>query len=88
MKNFAEMNGEYEKWFGHKPARSCVAVYQLPKGVLRYVTFLFYFFATSTRDVCFAFLGGLGRLLATAKQAIEGAVNLGWRNRCFYMDLE
>lgn len=33
MKNFAEMNGVYEKWFAHKPARSCVAVYQLPKGV-------------------------------------------------------
>jgi 2-iminobutanoate/2-iminopropanoate deaminase len=33
MQNFAEMNGEYEKWFKHKPARSCVAVYQLPKGV-------------------------------------------------------
>jgi 2-iminobutanoate/2-iminopropanoate deaminase len=33
MDNFAEMNGTYEKWFKHKPARSCVAVYQLPKGV-------------------------------------------------------
>ncbi|KKY18849.1 putative l-psp endoribonuclease family protein [Phaeomoniella chlamydospora] len=33
MKNFAEMNAEYGKWFTHKPARSCVAVYQLPKGV-------------------------------------------------------
>jgi hypothetical protein len=33
MANFAEMNGEYEKWFTHKPARTCVAVYQLPKGV-------------------------------------------------------
>jgi 2-iminobutanoate/2-iminopropanoate deaminase len=33
MDNFAEMNGMYEKWFTHKPARSCVAVYQLPKGV-------------------------------------------------------
>ena len=32
MKNFNEMNGEYEKWFTHKPARTCVAVYQLPKG--------------------------------------------------------
>lgn len=27
------MNEEYSKWFTHKPARSCVAVYQLPKGV-------------------------------------------------------
>jgi 2-iminobutanoate/2-iminopropanoate deaminase len=33
MKNFAEMNAEYEKHFKHKPARTCVAVYQLPKGV-------------------------------------------------------
>ncbi|CZT03114.1 probable BRT1 protein, down-regulated by mating factor B [Rhynchosporium agropyri] len=33
MDNFAEMNATYEKFFTHKPARSCVAVYQLPKGV-------------------------------------------------------
>ena len=34
MRNFAEMNGEYERQFaGHKPARSCVAVKELPKGV-------------------------------------------------------
>ena len=33
MKNFGEMNAEYEKHFTHKPARSCVAVHQLPKGV-------------------------------------------------------
>jgi 2-iminobutanoate/2-iminopropanoate deaminase len=33
MADFAEMNGEYEKWITHKPARSCVAVKQLPKGV-------------------------------------------------------
>lgn len=33
MDNFAEMNKVYEKYFTHKPARSCVAVYQLPKGV-------------------------------------------------------
>jgi len=33
MENFAEMNTEYAKWFTTKPARSCVAVYQLPKGV-------------------------------------------------------
>ena len=31
MNNFAEMNAEYEKWFSHKPARSCVAVKALPK---------------------------------------------------------
>lgn len=33
MANFAEMNGEYAKWFAHKPARSCVAVAALPLGV-------------------------------------------------------
>jgi reactive intermediate/imine deaminase len=33
MANFAEMNGMYEQYFSHKPARSCVAVKQLPKGV-------------------------------------------------------
>ena len=33
MANFAEMIGMYEQYFSHKPARSCVAVKQLPKGV-------------------------------------------------------
>lgn len=33
MKHFGEMNGEYEKWFTHKPARTCVAARELPKGV-------------------------------------------------------
>ncbi|KAI1455692.1 YjgF-like protein [Annulohypoxylon moriforme] len=33
MSLFADMNVEYAKWFVHKPARSCVAVKQLPKGV-------------------------------------------------------
>lgn len=33
MANFAEMNGTYEKYFEHRPARSCVAVRTLPKGV-------------------------------------------------------
>ncbi|KAI6250963.1 Protein mmf1, mitochondrial [Erysiphe necator] len=33
MDYFAEMNSTYEKWFTHKPARSCVAVKELPKGV-------------------------------------------------------
>jgi enamine deaminase RidA (YjgF/YER057c/UK114 family) len=33
MKDFAEMNSMYEKYFSHKPARSCVAVKELPKGV-------------------------------------------------------
>jgi 2-iminobutanoate/2-iminopropanoate deaminase len=33
MADFAEMNATYEKFFTHKPARSTVAVAQLPKGV-------------------------------------------------------
>ncbi|KAL6161122.1 hypothetical protein ACJQWK_08785 [Exserohilum turcicum] len=33
MAHFAEMNGVFEQYFPHKPARSCVAVKQLPKGV-------------------------------------------------------
>ena len=33
MAHFQEMNAEYEKWFVHKPARTCVAVRTLPKGV-------------------------------------------------------
>ncbi|KAK7190315.1 endoribonuclease L-PSP [Paraphaeosphaeria sporulosa] len=33
MADFAEMNGVYAEAFAHKPARSCVAVKQLPKGV-------------------------------------------------------
>ncbi|KAM0333155.1 hypothetical protein ACHAQA_001815 [Verticillium albo-atrum] len=33
MAYFAEMNTEYEKWFSHKPARSCVAVRTLPLNV-------------------------------------------------------
>jgi 2-iminobutanoate/2-iminopropanoate deaminase len=32
MADFADMNKEYEKWITHKPARSCVAVKELPKG--------------------------------------------------------
>ncbi len=32
--DFAEFNAEYEKYFTSKPARSCVAVKDLPKGVL------------------------------------------------------
>lgn len=34
MDHFAEMNGVYEQYFTHKPARSCIAVAQLPKGAL------------------------------------------------------
>lgn len=33
MTDFAAMNAEYEKWITHQPARSCVAVKGLPKGV-------------------------------------------------------
>lgn len=34
MSNFEKKNREYEKHFGEtKPARSCVAVKELPKGV-------------------------------------------------------
>jgi 2-iminobutanoate/2-iminopropanoate deaminase len=33
MADFAEMNEEYERLIKHKPARSCVAVKQLPKNV-------------------------------------------------------
>ena len=34
MGDFAAFNGVYEKYFPNKPARSCVAVKQLPKDVL------------------------------------------------------
>ena len=34
MADFAAFNAVYEKYFSHKPARSCVAVKQLPKDVL------------------------------------------------------
>ena len=34
MNDFAAFNAVYEKYFSHKPARSCVAVKQLPKDVL------------------------------------------------------
>ena len=34
MKNFAEVNGVYERFFTTRPARSCVAVKELPKRVL------------------------------------------------------
>ena len=34
MGDFAAFNAVYEKFFVSKPARSCVAVKQLPKGVL------------------------------------------------------
>ena len=33
MKDFPEVNAEYQKWFTTKPARTCVAVHQLPLGV-------------------------------------------------------
>lgn len=31
MKDFAEVNGVYENYFTHRPARSCIAVKQLAK---------------------------------------------------------
>jgi reactive intermediate/imine deaminase len=34
MADFAAFNAVYEKFFTSKPARSCVAVKDLPKGVL------------------------------------------------------
>lgn len=34
MADFGAFNGVYEKYFTGKPARSCVAVKELPKGVL------------------------------------------------------
>ena len=34
MADFAAFNGVYEQYFCSKPARSCVAVKALPKGVL------------------------------------------------------
>ena len=34
MADFAAFNGVYAKYFTGKPARSCVAVRELPKGVL------------------------------------------------------
>ena len=34
MSGFADFNSVYEKYFTGKPARSCVAVKQLPKDVL------------------------------------------------------
>ena len=34
MSDFADFNSVYEKYFTGKPARSCVAVKDLPKGVL------------------------------------------------------
>jgi 2-iminobutanoate/2-iminopropanoate deaminase len=34
MADFAAFNATYEKYFTGKPARSCVAVKQLPKSVL------------------------------------------------------
>lgn len=34
MADFAAFNAVYEKYFTEKPARSCVAVKQLPKSVL------------------------------------------------------
>jgi enamine deaminase RidA (YjgF/YER057c/UK114 family) len=32
VKDFSEMNAEYEKWITHRPARTCVVVRGIPKG--------------------------------------------------------
>ena len=42
MGDFAAFNGVYEKYFTGKPARSCVAVKQLPKNVLSEVEVIAY----------------------------------------------
>ena len=42
MGYFAKFNGVYEKYFTGKPARSCVAVKQLPKNVLCEVEIIAY----------------------------------------------
>ena len=34
MKDFSAFNAVYEKYFTTKPARTCVAAKELPKGVL------------------------------------------------------
>jgi 2-iminobutanoate/2-iminopropanoate deaminase len=34
MSHFAAFNAVYERYFAHKPARSCFAVKELPKGAL------------------------------------------------------
>jgi 2-iminobutanoate/2-iminopropanoate deaminase len=34
MNDFTKFNGVYEKFFAHKPARSCVAAKTLPKNAL------------------------------------------------------
>ncbi len=34
MADFAQFNAVYERYFTHKPARSCVAAKALPKGAL------------------------------------------------------
>ncbi len=34
MADFPKFNESYEKYFSHKPARSCVAVKELPKNAL------------------------------------------------------
>lgn len=42
MKDFATFNGIYAEYFTGKPARSCVAVKDLPKGVLCEVEIIAY----------------------------------------------
>ena len=43
MGDFQVFNGVYEKYFVSKPARSCVAVKTLPKGVLCEIEAIAYF---------------------------------------------
>ncbi len=40
ISNFAAFNGIYEKYFVSKPARSCVAVKDIPKGALVEIEFI------------------------------------------------
>lgn len=42
MKDFAAFNGVYEKFFVSKPARTCVAVRELPLGILCEVEIIAY----------------------------------------------
>ncbi len=42
MKGFAAFNGVYEKFFVSKPARTCVAVRELPLGILCEVEIIAY----------------------------------------------
>lgn len=49
MNDFKEMNEEYAKHFAHKPARTCVAVKDLPFGVP--VSFPIYILSVQNRPM-------------------------------------